>query len=309
MSISNDIPSGPLDDESIAAHVYPLSSEHLFQSAVFALSLPPVRGPALRSHPLSAALNLRHLQTAHAHKLTIPRVEELTMSCPSCGCIWIPGLNVKVRLVTYRTHSTANRLPTGIIHSHSRDAEASDEPEITIQSKQRRLSKRARRRKVLKREKKQKALGDKLQSKFGLDAGYVKTRAMALRRKEKVLAYGCDECHVYHIIEEDLTNQYPTSQASKPVNKRDTATAQQSSNMVPGEGSKPQSRDSSPQASSNNTIPSNSPKAEPKRTVNKPSSKSKQKNSLQKLIAKQKETKAQQQSTSGLGLLGLLAKK
>ncbi|VVT50083.1 uncharacterized protein SAPINGB_P002592 [Magnusiomyces paraingens] len=301
-----------LSEDSLNAEVSPLSACHLFESSSILFKLSPPELPPNKAHPLSIALNLRHLQTVQANKLLIPHVQEHTIACPSCGCIWIPGINVRVRLITHRTNMLRHRLPKGILlkeHQNEDHNEHENNPSVS-----KRLSKRARKRKLLKMKQKKKALDHKLNTVYGLDAEYVSTRAKELRKNRKILAYGCGQCHIYHILDPEITNQYPTVSVAASVKKKSNNGLQQKYTLKEQGPNNKGNQDLSEQESlSNLSHSSTTTKTDSilaSRKDKLPSkSKSKKKSSLQMLIAKQKESKSNQQFSSGLGLLGLMTKK
>lgn len=282
-------------DKPIREEIAPNTSSHLFKCATATFNVDP-RNTTNKTNALSTALNLRKIQTETIYK-SKPR-EDLggALSCPTCGSLWMPGVNVTIRLETYNTQ----RHP-----KHSFETIQGTEKEKKENEKQyckTRLSKRARKRQSVKYSKKQEALNHKLTTKLGLDPHYIFSSSKSLQKKQRFIVYGCEMCNVYHIVTDKISNKYPsTSVKSKPISAN-TQSKIGSTNSVTRHN----------QLDSNTDRPSN----QKIHTYNKPAggikkekSKSKQKNTLQKLLAKQKESKAQQNSSSGFGLLGLMSRK
>lgn len=320
------------EDEEIRSEIAPNTALHLFQSAAFLSGSIP-NNPS-STHPLGTALNLRHAQTIKKQNISIPPILESTLVCPSCGCIWIPGINVTVRLVTYQTHKKYHKTPYGIIVDNEDEIpnETDNEENLLDMDSHpgsHRLSKRARKRREAKMKQKKEKLTTKLHDKLGLDSTYVALRSKSLHQKSKLVAYGCESCGVYHIVESAISNQYPTVSVKAMTNIRSNYSTKASSNTQhsqdfnQGKFSKESQLSNKNSSNLNGLEPSSSTISSVNKQNNsnisiQPSSssirkdkpaKSKQKNSLQKLIAKQKESKAQQQAASGLGLLGLMSKK
>lgn len=279
-------------DKPIREEIAPNTSSHLFKCATATFNVDP-RNTTNKTNALSTALNLRKIQTETIYKSKPRKDLGGALSCPTCGSLWMPGVNVTIRLETYNTQ----RHP-----KHSFETIQGTEKENEKHSSKTRLSKRARKRQSLKYSKKQEALNHKLTTKLGLDPHYISSSSKSLQKKQRFVVYGCEMCNVYHIVTDKISNKYPSTPVkSKPISAN-TQSKIGSTNPV----------------TRNNQLDSNtdSPSNQKNQTYNKPvggirkeKSKSKQKNTLQKLLAKQKESKAQQNSSLGFGLLGLMSKK
>lgn len=280
----------------------PKTSFHLFEGAASTFNIQTKS--ALNLRPLSTALNLRHIKAAETNKISISPLSNNTLFCPTCAVLWIPGLNLTTRLVTHQTQQGREESPFEVtLNEHDLHHHTSH-----------RLSKRARRRRLLKLQAKKEHLTDKLDNKLGLDIAYVSSRSKALQRKRKMLVYGCDACHVHHIITDEINNEYPTVPVKGVISKSNIASKKsseyQNGSLKQALNHNTINKIATPETPNVGSQKLNAPTIKPSGAIRKEKPhKSKHKNSLQMLLAKKKESKEDQKSTTGLGLLGLMSKK
>lgn len=291
---------------TIRQDIAPNTFAHLFQSAASTFNAEPST-KICQTNALSTALNLRRVQTEKRYKIKADGHIKSVLSCPSCGTLWMPGVNVIVRLVTYNTQKQKNQL---VFENEHTNIETDERNTNALHTK--RLSKRARKRHSLKMSKKKEALDHKLTNKLGLDPSYVASRSKTTQKKQKLVSYGCQMCHVHHIMTDDISNLF-SNVPIKPNTVR--VKISENKNSKPNEGLNEPSQGNNQKLpllvnTTQDSKPTNAISASKNMMgIRKDKPKSKQKNALQKLLAKQKESKAQQSSSSGLGLLGLISKK